>query len=111
MSSRTSRPRVAAPSFKGFTPASEASSYAKRHNLSTNTKPEVILCRALFERGLRYRKNLGTVAGKPDIVFSRARVAIFCDGDFWHGRNWEWRRARLCGGTNAAYWLATKQRY
>jgi len=105
MSARTSRPKVAAPSFRGFTPASEASSYAKRHNPSTNTKPEVILCRALFERGLRYRKNVGAVAGKPDIVFSRARVAIFCDGDFWHGRDWTHLKRQLEHRANAAYWI------
>jgi DNA mismatch endonuclease (patch repair protein) len=43
--------------------------------------------------------------GKPDIVFPRQRAAIFCDGDFWHGRNLEMRLARLVRGHNAPYWV------
>jgi DNA mismatch endonuclease (patch repair protein) len=35
-----------------------------------------------------------------------AKVAVFCDGDFWHGRDWDSRRARLATGSNSAYWLA-----
>jgi DNA mismatch endonuclease (patch repair protein) len=56
--------------------------------------------------GLRYRKNCGELPGKPDLVFFRARVAVFCDGDFWHGRDWILRKAKLEGGTNARYWIA-----
>jgi len=56
--------------------------------------------------GFRYRKNVETLPGKPDIVFVRARVVVFCDGDFWHGRNWEEQKAKLCLGTNAEYWLS-----
>ena len=56
--------------------------------------------------GLRYRKNVRSLPGKPDIVFKRARVAVFCDGDFWHGRHWPVRRAKLSMGANAEYWLA-----
>jgi len=55
---------------------------------------------------LRYRKNVKTLPGKPDIVFGRARVAVFCDGDFWHGRNWKELKSKLRQGTNAEYWLA-----
>lgn len=40
-------------------------------------------------------KNVETLPGKPDIVFVKAKVAIFCDGDFWHGRNWENLRSKL----------------
>lgn len=55
---------------------------------SKETRPEVALRHELWRRGLRYRKNDGRLPGKPDIVLSRARLAIFCDGDFWHGHNW-----------------------
>jgi len=55
---------------------------------SKNTKPEVLLRKALWERGLRYRVNYKKVLGKPDVVFTRAKIAVFCDGDFWHGHNW-----------------------
>ncbi len=55
--------------------------------------------------GFRYRKNVAELPGKPDIVFRIARVAIFCDGDFWHGRNWDQRRQQLISGFNASYWV------
>jgi DNA mismatch endonuclease, patch repair protein len=51
-----------------------------------NTTPEIKLRQALWRKGLRYRVNLDTLPGKPDIVFSKAKVAIFVDGDFWHGK-------------------------
>ncbi len=98
-------PRIPAPSFKGFTSASEASSRAKRRNTSTNTRAEIMLCRALSEHGLRYRRNVHTVPGKPDVVFTAARVAVFCDGDFWHGRAWPQLKRRLERRANAAYWI------
>jgi len=94
------------PSFSDLKPASEASSRAKRHNRSTDTQHEKTLRRELWRMGLRYRKNVGTLPGKPDIVFARSRVAVFCDGDFWHGRNWKELKSKLCQGTNAEYWLS-----
>ncbi len=56
--------------------------------------------------GLRYKKNVKTLPGKPDIIFMHARVAIFCDGDFWHGRNWEDQKTKLSKGANAKYWIS-----
>ncbi len=53
---------------------------------STGGKAEVALRSLLHRRGLRFRKNDGRLPGKPDIVFSRARVAVFVDGDYWHAR-------------------------
>lgn len=58
---------------------------------SKNTRPELALRRALWVRGMRFRVNLKTLPGKPDIVFTRAKIAVFCDGDFWHGHNWALR--------------------
>lgn len=55
---------------------------------SKNTKPELLLRRALHSNGLRYRTNYKDLPGKPDIVFTKARLAVFVDGDFWHGHNW-----------------------
>jgi DNA mismatch endonuclease (patch repair protein) len=55
---------------------------------------------------LRYRKNVETLPGKPDAVFVRAGVVVFCDGDFWHGRNWKGLKLKLCLGTNAEYWVS-----
>jgi DNA mismatch endonuclease (patch repair protein) len=94
------------PSFKGFAPVSEASSRAKRANRRRDTTPELLLRQELWKMGLRYRKNVQDLPGKPDVIFVRAKVAVFCDGDFWHGRDWPARRAKLERGANAAYWSA-----
>ena len=55
---------------------------------SKNTRPELSLRKALWNRKLRYRVNYKKLPGKPDVVFVKAKIAIFCDGDFWHGHNW-----------------------
>ena len=94
------------PSFTGLQPASESSSRVKRRNKRSNTKHEVILRRELWRLGLRYRKNVASITGKPDIVFGAARVLVFCDGDFWHGRNWKRLRASLRHRANSEYWIA-----
>jgi len=54
---------------------------------------EVALRRALFNKGYRYRKNYPKIPGKPDIVFVKEKIAIFCDSEFWHGYDWENRKA------------------
>ena len=56
-----------------------------------DTEPELLLRKALWANGFRYRKNYKTLIGKPDVVFTRAKIAVFCDGDFWHGHNWALR--------------------
>ena len=55
---------------------------------SKNTRPEIILRQALWHSNLRYRINFKKLPGKPDIVFTKKKVVVFCDGDFWHGHNW-----------------------
>jgi len=96
---------VRAPSFRGFCPASEVSSRAKQANPSADTKPELLLRSALSALGLRFRRNQRSILGKPDFVFSKERVLVFCDGDFWHGRNWTRLRLLLARRANAAYWI------
>ncbi|MCL1878783.1 MAG: very short patch repair endonuclease [Defluviitaleaceae bacterium] len=54
---------------------------------------ETTLRRALFAKGYRYRKNYAKVVGKPDIVFTKEKIAVFCDSEFWHGHDWENRKA------------------
>src|SRR5260370_5324167 len=90
------------PSFKGLSAASPASSHAKQMNRSSDTSHECLLRALLWRRGLRYRKNVRTLPGKPDIVFAAERVAVFCDGDFWHGRDWPRLSKKLRAGTNAS---------
>lgn len=50
-----------------------------------DTDLESLIRSTLFRRGWRFRKHVAALPGKPDIVFSRHRVAVFVDGDFWHG--------------------------
>jgi DNA mismatch endonuclease (patch repair protein) len=57
---------------------------------SKNTQPEILLGKELYKLGLRYRKHY-KIFGKPDFVFVKKRIAIFVDGDFWHGNNWQIR--------------------
>ena len=57
---------------------------------SKNTKPERLLGKAMWELGLRYRKHY-KIKGTPDFVFVKAKIAVFCDGDFWHGNGWRIR--------------------
>ncbi len=57
---------------------------------SKDTKPERLLAKALWHRGLRYRKHY-LIKGRPDLAFVSAKIALFCDGDFWHGNNWRIR--------------------
>ena len=93
------------PSFRGLTPASrQASRVARKASKKRDTKCELVLRRALWSKGLRYRVCRPDLPGRPDIVFERERVLVFCDGDFWHGRDLEARIARLGKGHNSRYW-------
>lgn len=55
---------------------------------SKNTDIELILRKALTQKGYRYRLHY-KIEGSPDIVFTKQKIAIFCDGDFWHGKNFK----------------------
>jgi DNA mismatch endonuclease (patch repair protein) len=102
----TARNRTA-PSFSGLKAASkEASALARKTSIKRDTRCELVLRSALWRLGLRYRVNVKSLPGCPDIVFPGGRVAVFCDGDFWHGRHLESRLKRLARGHNAQYWIA-----
>lgn len=70
---------------------------------SKDTKIEVILRKELWSRGIRYRKNVKDVFGKPDIAFKSKKVAIFCDSEFFHGYDWDHRKKDL--KTNKEFWI------
>lgn len=72
---------------------------------SKNTSIENQLRKALWNKGYRYRKNYKDLPGKPDIVLSKYKVAIFCDGEFFHGKDWEILKPRIERGDNSEYWL------
>jgi len=94
------------PSFSGCRPASGAASRTKQRNRKTGSKAELALRRALWRLGVRYRLYCSDLPGNPDLAFFRQRIAVFVDGDFWHGRDWARRQERLHSGNNSAYWIA-----
>lgn len=96
----------ASPRFEGLRPRSQAASRVGAANRRRNTKPEILLRRALWAAGVRYRLHVPGLPGRPDIVVRRARLVIFCDGDFWHGRKWHSRARKLQAGWNSDYWVA-----
>lgn len=71
-------------------------------NKSRGTRPELLFGKLLWNAGVRYRKNDHGVKGTPDFTVRKYRVAIFCDGEFWHGRNWETRKKDI--KSNRDYW-------
>ena len=75
---------------------------------SKDTKIELLLRKELWRRGLRYRKNRRDLPGKPDIVFGPAKVAVFCDSEFWHGFDWENRKSSI--KTNREFWIPKIER-
>jgi DNA mismatch endonuclease, patch repair protein len=98
-----------AASFRNLQASSLRASHILARNKSSNTTCERVLRSELWKLGLRFRKNVNSLPGKPDIVFTRNRLVIFCDGDFWHGRDWKTRRKKLRKGSNASYWVTKIQ--
>jgi DNA mismatch endonuclease Vsr len=70
-----------------------------------DTSIEVKLRKALWEKGFRYRKNYNRLPGKPDIALTKYKIAIFCDSEFFHGKDWEVLKPRLERGDNSQYWV------
>lgn len=66
-------------------------------------KAETLLAKALWHMGVRYRKNYKKLPGSPDIAITKYKIAVFVDGEFWHGENWEERKTRL--KKNRDYWI------
>ena len=75
---------------------------------SKGTKPELILAQALWHQGLRYRKNDKSIFGKPDLSFKKYKIAIFVDGEFWHGKDWEIRKSDI--KSNREFWVTKIER-
>lgn len=76
-----------------------------QHIKSNNTKIEVLLRKALWKKGYRYRKNYKKLPGKPDIALTKYKIAIFCDGEFFHGKDWEVLKPRLEQSNNSEFWI------
>ncbi len=71
-----------------------------------DTEIELILRKALWNKGYHYRKNFKKLPGRPDIVLTKYKIAIFCDGEFFHGKDWESLRTRLEKGNNSEFWIS-----
>lgn len=87
----------------------------KRHTVmshirSRDTSIEITLRKALWHRGIRYRKNYKLLPGTPDIAITKYRIAVFCDSEFFHGKDWESLKLRLQNGSNSTYWVKKIQR-
>ena len=78
------------------------------HIRAKDSKIEVKLRKELWSRGMRYRKNVANVMGKPDLAFIGKKVAVFCDSEFWHGYDWENRKAQI--KTNKDFWITKIER-
>ena len=76
------------------------------HIRGKNTKIEIILRKALWHKGYRYRKNYKELPGHPDIVLIKYKIAIFCDGEFFHGKDWEKLRENLKNSNNSQFWIS-----
>ena len=76
-----------------------------QHIRGKDTTIEVILRKALWARGYRYRKNYKRIPGSPDIVLTKYKIAIFCDGEFFHGKDWEILKPRLEKSNNSEFWI------
>ncbi len=86
----------------------------RHHNMSnirsSGTSIERILCKALRAKGYGYRKNYRDLPGRPDIVLTKYRIAIFCDSEFFHGKDWEHLEDRLRTGSNPDFWISKIRR-
>ena len=81
-----------------------------QHIKSKDTAIEITLRKALWEKGYRYRKNYKKLPGKPDIALVKYKIAIFCDSEFFHGKDWEVKRPKLLNSDNSEYWISKIER-
>ncbi len=77
-----------------------------QHIRAKDTVIEVKLRKALWHKGIRYRKNCKDLPGKPDIVLTKYKIAIFCDGEFFHGKDWEVLKPKLMQSDNSEFWIS-----
>ena len=89
------------------THSKEVRSRNMSHIRSTNSKPEETVRKILFSHGFRYRKNVKTLPGKPDIVLPKYKTVIFVNGCFWHKHNCP---RFVWPSTNTDYWIPKIQR-
>lgn len=102
--------RIKVPAFtkeNGFETTEQRSRIMSRIK-GRDTKPELAFRKALFAKGVRYRTCSKSLPGKPDVSCKSKRYAVFVDGEFWHGYDWESRKSRL--KSNRDFWIAKIER-
>ena len=80
------------------------------HIRGKDTSIEIKLRKALWEKGYRYRKNYKKLPGSPDIAITKYKLAIFCDSEFFHGKDWDILKPRLSRGSNPDFWIKKIER-
>lgn len=88
-----------------FEDVSEKTKKNMRRIHSKDTSIELLLRKRLWHDGYRYRKNYNKLPGSPDIAITKYKIAIFCDSEFFHGKDWEQLKSRLERGKNSQYWI------
>lgn len=86
----------------------EQISYNMKRVKNKGSEIEILLQKELWSRGLRYRKNVKGITGKPDIAFIGKKIAVFCDSEFWHGYDWENRKNDF--KSNTEFWIPKIER-
>jgi DNA mismatch endonuclease (patch repair protein) len=86
----------------------EQISYNMRKVKNKDSDIELLLRKELWRRGIRYRKNVKTIYGKPDIAFIGLKIAVFCDSEFWHGFDWENRKKDF--KSHQGFWIPKIER-
>ena len=97
------------PRYENYRPRSAEASRVGTGNRRQDTTPEILLRAALRAAGVRYRFNVKTLPGCPDLVIARHGRCGFCDGDFWHGRHWS-KQEKQAGGRMECGILGRKDR-
>jgi DNA mismatch endonuclease (patch repair protein) len=75
---------------------------------SKGSKIEIAMGKALWKSGLRFRKNVEDIFGKPDFAMKKYKIAVFCDSEFWHGKNWEIKQKEIKSNRN--FWIKKIER-
>lgn len=86
----------------------EQISYNMRQVKNKDSAIEITLRKELWKRGIRYRKNVSKVFGKPDLAFIGKKVAVFCDSEFWHGYDWENKQKEI--KSRREFWIPKIER-
>lgn len=87
---------------------SEQISYNMQRVRNKDSEIEIALRYELWHRGIRYRKNVKSVFGKPDIAFIGLKIAVFCDSEFWHGYDWENKKKDI--KSHREFWIPKIER-